>query len=44
MISAFCLGAFEFCSDVTTNCVEQSAYDWGREIAHRLTMRLFEHS
>jgi hypothetical protein len=42
-LKAFLLGMREFRSDFTTNCPgEEEAYDWGREIAHRLTLRRFE--
>lgn len=43
-LKAFWLGMIEFRSDFTSNCAgeEEEAYDWGREIAHRLTMRRFE--
>lgn len=41
-LAAFMLGMREFRSDFTTNCLEAAAYDWGREVAHRLTLRQFE--
>jgi len=41
-LEAFMLGMREFRSDFTTNCLEAAAYDWGREVAHRLTLRQFE--
>ena len=45
-IRAFLLGVREFRSNVTTHFGPEliSAYDWGREIAHRLTFRRFEES
>jgi hypothetical protein len=40
---AFLLGVREFRSDFTTNCGDQdTAYEWGREIAHRVTLRHFD--
>lgn len=42
-LKAFLLGMREFRSDFTTHCEgEEEAYEWGREIAHRLTLRRFE--
>lgn len=41
-LTAFLLGMREFRSDFTTNCLEAEAYDWGREVAHRLTRRQFD--
>ena len=41
-LKAFLLGMREFRSDFTTNCLEAEAYEWGREVAHRLTCRRFE--
>ena len=42
-LKAFWLGMIEFRSDITSNCAgQEEAYDWGREIAHRLTMRRFD--
>jgi hypothetical protein len=42
-LKAFLLGMREFRSDVTTSWPgKEEAYDWGREIAHRLTLRRFE--
>jgi len=33
----------EFRSDLTNNCAgEEEAYDWSREIAHRITIRRFD--
>lgn len=45
-IKAFMLGIREFRSDVTTSYRTPQllmAYDVGRELAHRLTFRLYEH-
>lgn len=42
---AFLLGAFEFRSSMTTAYTDDrlaNAYDWGREWAHRITLRRFE--
>lgn len=43
-INAFLLGMKEFRSDITTHFDESliNWYDWGREIAHRLTFRYFD--
>jgi len=42
-IKAFWLGVKEFRLGFTTNCGEyEMAYEWGREIAHRVTFRYFE--
>ena len=41
-LKAFLLGMAEFRLSYTTRCTEDSAYDWGREWAHRLTFRRFE--
>lgn len=42
-IKAFFLGINEFRSNITTNCGDADhAYEWGREIAHRMTFRRFE--
>lgn len=44
-IFAFLLGAREFRSDMTTGYDDyalMTAYDWGREWAHRVTLRRFE--
>lgn len=42
-ISAFILGIREFRLTCTTNCDPYNhAYEWGREWAHRLTVRRFE--
>ncbi len=43
-IRAFLLGIKEFRSDLTSSPEEIEAYDWGREIAHRLTFRRFDSS
>ena len=45
-IKAFILGLYEFRSDYTSSPGDDfiSAYDWGRETAHRLTFRRFEPS
>ncbi|MEI7652612.1 MAG: hypothetical protein WCJ96_11465 [Verrucomicrobiota bacterium] len=44
-IKAFLLGMREFRIDFTTNPGEDliPAYDHGRDLAHRLTLRRFEH-
>jgi hypothetical protein len=43
MIRAFLLGMLEFRLTYTANCEEHGeAYDWGREWAHRLTLRRYE--
>lgn len=43
-IFAFLLGVWEFRSNVTTSQTDTiNAYDCGREWAHRLTFRKFEH-
>lgn len=41
---AFLHGVIEFRRGVTTHYGDDliEAYDWGREIAHRLTLRRFE--
>jgi hypothetical protein len=44
MIRAFILGLFEFKSDMTTNTGNPVAYDWGREVAHRITFRRYDHA
>ena len=44
-LRAFALGAREFRLNFTTHFYDnsmQDAYDWGRETAHRLTLRRFE--
>jgi hypothetical protein len=44
-LQAFVLGAWEFRLNFTTHFADngmQYAYDWGRELAHRLTLRRFE--
>lgn len=42
-VKAFLLGLTEFRNDFTSNCgADAKAYDWGREIAHRLTLRRFD--
>lgn len=44
-LRAFCKGASEFRSDLTTSYSDEDlflAYEWGREWAHRLTFRRFE--
>lgn len=42
---AFLLGIWEFRSDCTTHQDEKTEnfYDWGREIAHRITFRKFDY-
>ena len=43
--NAFALGMYEFRRMWTTHFAagdEFEAYDWGREIAHRLTLRHFD--
>lgn len=43
MIRAFFLGVVEFRHSITSNCDPHDfAYDCGRELAHRLTLRRFE--
>lgn len=44
MLKAFLLGLCEFRSSLTTHFEghQGEAYDRGRELAHRLTWRLFE--
>lgn len=44
-IKAFLLGVMEFRLTVTTSLSDldhQDAYDWGRETAHRFTLRRLE--
>jgi hypothetical protein len=41
-VKAFLLGAYEFRLTLTTRVEEREAYDFGREWAHRLTLRHFE--
>ena len=41
-MKAFLLGMREFRQSVTTRCDNDWAYEWGREWAHRLTLRRFE--
>ena len=44
-VNAFLLGVYEFRSTYTTHIADwgvSRAYDWGREWAHRLTLRHFE--
>jgi len=41
-LTAFLLGIFEFRRGFTTRTSYPAAYDYGRELAHRLTMRHFE--
>jgi hypothetical protein len=42
-MKAFLYGILEFRSDLTRNFgVNQDEYDWGREWAHRITLRQFE--
>jgi hypothetical protein len=46
MLRAFFLGMMEFRDDLTTSFDDldlSDAYDNGREWAHRLTMRRFDH-
>jgi len=43
--AAFILGIFQFRSNITAHfddLAQSEAYDHGRELAHRLTMRHFE--
>ena len=43
LAKVFFIGVAEFRSDFTTNPGDLiHAYDWGRELAHRATFRLFE--
>lgn len=46
MIKAFFLGIIEFRSDATTHYDHPliEVYDFGRELAHRITFRKFETS
>lgn len=41
-LAAFVRGIAEFRRSFTTRCAEDSAYETGREFAHRLTFRRFE--
>lgn len=44
-LSAFLRGMREFRSDFTASYDDtalQDAYDWGRELAHRVTLRRFD--
>ena len=43
-LKAFILGMLEFRQEATTHFDPPliEAYDWGREMAHRLTMRRYE--
>jgi hypothetical protein len=42
-MKAFLYGVLEFRSDFTRNFgINQTAYEWGRELAHRITLRHFE--
>jgi hypothetical protein len=43
-LCALLLGMWEFRRSVTSRCHDGDAYDWGREIAHRITARRFEDS
>ena len=43
-LKAFFLGMREFHSEFSTRCDYELSYDWGREIAHRLTMRRYDQS
>lgn len=46
-IYAFFIGVAEFRTDYTTNFKDAEAahaYEWGREIAHRVTLRHFENN
>ena len=42
MIRAFLLGMYEFRLTCTTATDWPESYDWGREWAHRLTLRRYE--
>lgn len=44
MLKAFLHGVIEFRRDYTAHYDDQraAAYDWGREIAHRLTLRKYD--
>ena len=42
MIRAFLLGVREFRLAWTTHTDYPNAYDWGRELAHRLTLRRWD--
>lgn len=41
-VKSFLRGAWEFRSSITWHAPCPLAYDWGREWAHRLTLRRFE--
>jgi hypothetical protein len=44
-LQSFALGGWEFRLNCTTHLQDDAmrdAYDWGRETAHRLTLRRFE--
>jgi hypothetical protein len=41
-LTAFLLGVREFRHSFTSRVSNETAYDWGREWAHRLTFRRFE--
>lgn len=41
-VKAFLLGMREFRRIITSSPAELEAYDWGREFAHRLTLRRYE--
>lgn len=46
-VVAFVLGMYEFRRSFTTSYDDDSlceAYGWGREIAHRMTLRYFDHA
>ena len=42
-IKDFFKGMREFRLSVTSRCQNDCAYEWGREWAHRLTLRRFDH-
>lgn len=42
MIKAFLLGVYEFRRSFTSRVENETAYDWGRELAHIVTLRRYE--
>ena len=42
MLKQFCLGFIEFRSSFTTHFEDCYYYDKGRDLAHKLTLRIFE--
>ena len=41
-MKSFLLGILEFRMSFTTRCENEYAYDLGRDLAHRLTLRYFD--